>query len=473
MKSMLLSGGRVLDPANDFDGPGDVLVIDGIIEAVEEPGQLRAPEGVAIIDVRDCWVTPGLIDPHVHLRDPGFPQKETIATGLRAAVAGGFTAVAAMANTSPVNDTPDIARYMLDRAREVHATRLIPVSAVTTGLRGVELVDFAAMVEAGARLFSDDGIPIDDPVVLSRALDELARLNFAVSLHEEDRHLSDEGAANAGEVSKRLGVKGYPNSAETARIRRDLALAIGTEAPVHIAHISCAESVELVRHARRNGANVTCEVTPHHFWLEEHAVLQWGPNAKMNPPLRSERDREGIRAAMADGTIDMIATDHAPHDPTSKNIETLAGCFPMSATGAHLSLDAHSAHLSPDAHSAHLSNDAASAFMHAANGIIGLETSLGLAMALVHKNIISARRMIEMMCANPARLLRMEAGTLSHGVAADITIVDPNLEWTVEPAKFRSKSRNTPFAGVRMRGKAMLTIVGGEIVYDGRGAQRV
>jgi dihydroorotase len=455
VKSMLLSGGRVIDPANDFDGLADVLVIDGVIEAVEHPGQIRAPDGVPVIDARGWWVTPGLIDPHVHLRDPGFPQKETIATGLRAAAAGGFTAVAAMANTSPVNDTPDITRYMLDRAREVHASRLIPVSAVTKGLRGTEMVDLAAMAEAGARLFSDDGIPIDDQVILSRALDELTRLNFAVSLHEEDRHLSDEGAANAGEVSKRLGVKGYPNSAETARIRRDLALAIGTEAPVHIAHLSCAESVELVRHARRNGAIVTCEVTPHHFWLEEHAVLQWGPNAKMNPPLRGANDLETLHAAMADGTIDMIATDHAPHDPASKNLEHLAGCFPMNAT------------------SAHLSDDAASAFTRAANGIIGLETSVGLTMGLVHKKIISASRMVTMMSLNPARLLRLEAGALSHGMAADVTIVDPNLDWAVEPTKFLSKSRNTPFAGMRLRGKTVLTIVGGEIVYDGRGGARV
>ncbi len=459
MKSFLLNGGRVIDPANERDGVADVLVIDGVIEAVDDPGQLRAPEGADTIDANGWWVMPGLIDPHVHLRDPGFPQKETIATGLRAAAAGGFTAVAAMANTSPVNDTPDLARYMLDRAREVHATRLIPVSAVTKGLRGAELVDFDAMVEAGARLFSDDGIPIDDQVILSRALDELSRLNFAISLHEEDRHLSEEGAANAGEVSKRLGVKGYPTSAETVRIRRDLALAIGTEAPVHIAHLSCAESVELVRHARRNGARVTCEVTPHHFWLEEHAVLEWGPNAKMNPPLRSERDLETLHAAMADGTIDVIATDHAPHDPDSKNIAHLAGCFPMSAQGGHL----------PD--------DAASAFMRAANGIIGLETSVGLAMGLVHKKIISARRLVELMSANPARLLRIEAGTLSHEIAADITVIDPESAWTVEPAKFLSKSRNTPFAGLQLKGKPVLTIVGGEIVYDGRsyerGAQRV
>jgi dihydroorotase len=455
MKSMLLRGGRVLDPANDFDGDADVLILDGVIEALGEPGQIGAPEGASIIDVQGCWVMPGLIDPHVHLRDPGFPQKETITTGLRAAAAGGFTTIAAMANTSPVDDSPEIARYMLERAREVHASRLIPVSAVTKGLRGVELVDFAAMAEAGARLFSDDGIPIDDQVILSRALDELARLNFAISLHEEDRHLSEEGAANAGEVSKRLGVKGYPKSAETARIRRDLALAIGTEAPVHIAHLSCAESVELVRHARRNGANVTCEVTPHHFWLDDHAILEWGPNAKMNPPLRNERDLEVIHAAMADGTIDMIATDHAPHDPASKNMEHLAGCFPMSANLAHLS------------------DDAASAFMRAANGVIGLETSLGLAMAMVHKKIISPRRFAEMMCANPARLLRIEAGALSPQMAADVTIIDPNLEWTVEPVKFLSRSRNTPFAGIRLQGKAMMTIVGGEIVYDARrGAAR-
>ncbi|HLX38360.1 MAG TPA: dihydroorotase [Candidatus Binataceae bacterium] len=447
---MLLRGGHVIDPANSIDGPSDVLIIDGVIEEV---GQVGAPEGVDVVDVSGWWVMPGLIDPHVHLRDPGFPPKETIASGLRAAAAGGFTTVAAMANTSPVDDKPEIVRYMLDRAREVQASRLIPVSAVTKGLRGGELVDFAAMAEAGARLFSDDGIPIDDPVILSRALDELGRLNFAISLHEEDRHLSEEGAANAGEVSKRLGVKGYPNSAETARIRRDLALAIGTEAPVHIAHLSCAESVELVRHARRNGANVTCEVTPHHFWLDDHAILQWGPNAKMNPPLRDQRDVEAIRAAMADGTIDMIATDHAPHDPASKNVEQLAGCFPIGHAG--------------------MSDDAANAFMRAANGIIGLETSLGLAMQLVHKNIITPGRMVEMMCANPARLLRLEVGCLSPQISADVTIVDPDFEWTVEPAKFLSKSRNTPFAGMRLKGKAMMTIVGGEIVYDASKGVRV
>jgi len=454
VNSLFVIGGRVIDPANSIDGPADLLIVDGVVEAVEAPGQLRAPEGVPTIDATGCWVIPGLIDPHVHLRDPGFPEKETIASGLRAAAAGGFTAVAAMANTSPVNDTPSVAKYMLDRAREVKAARLIPVSAVTRGLQGIELVDFAAMAEAGARLFSDDGIPIDNEAVLSQAFDAIGQLGFAISLHEEDRHLSNEGAVNAGEISKRLGVKGYLTSAEARRIRRDLAIAIGSEAPAHIAHLSCSESIELVRHARKNGAQVTSEVTPHHFWLDENAILEWGPNAKMNPPLRAHSDVDAIRAAMADGTIDMIATDHAPHDPASKQVEHLAGCFPLNANAS-------------------LPDDSANAFMRAANGVIGLETSLGLAIGLVHKEIILASRLVELMSVNPARLLRLEEGALSRRLAANVTIIDPNFEWTVQPAKFLSKSRNTPFAGMRLRGKAVLTILQGEIMYDGRGASRI
>ncbi len=455
MNSFLLKNGRVIDPVNSLDSIADVLVLEGKIQAVQQADRLRIPDGVPTINTDGCWIIPGLIDPHVHLRDPGFPEKETIASGLRAAAAGGFTAVAAMANTSPVNDQPEVTRYMLDRARAVSSTRLIPVSAVTKGLCGTELVDFAAMVQAGARLFSDDGIPIDDPVILSRAFEQSGRLGFAISLHEEDRDHSNGGVVNAGEVSRYLGVKGYPTMAEARRIRRDLALAIGAEAPVHVAHLSCAESIELVRHARKNGARVTAEVTPHHFALDERSVLQWGPDAKMNPPLRSRADVDAIHSAMADGTIDMIATDHAPHDPASKQIERLAGCFPLNgATG-------------------HWSDDDAKLFASAANGVIGLETSLGLAMALVHENLISASRLVELMSVNPARLLRLEAGALSPGFAADVSIIDPNLEWTVAPAKFLSKSRNTPFAGMRLRGKTMLTIVGGEVVYDARGGSRI
>jgi len=452
LKPILLRGGRVIDPASAVDGLYDVVVRDGAIAALERAGgRINFAEGTSV-DVSGCWIVPGLIDPHVHLRDPGFPQKETILTGLRAAAAGGFTTVAAMANTSPVNDNPATTRYMLERAREAHSARLVPVSAVTRGLLGTELVNFAAMLEAGARLFSDDGIPIDDSMVLSRALDETKRLGYAVSLHEEDRALSCNGALNAGAVSKHLGVSGYTDSAESERVRRDLALAIGSGAAVHIAHVSTPESISLIRAARRHGAQVTCEVTPHHFTLDESAAMTWGPNAKMNPPLRSHDDVEHVIEAIGDGTIDMIATDHAPHDPDSKRMAQFGALF------------------GPGHSTPHLDRGDAEEFAHAANGVVGLETSLGLALQLVHRSLIQPARLVEMMSVNPAALLRMEAGTLAEGASADITVIDPNVEWTVAPEKFLSKNRNTPFAGMRLKGRAMMTIVAGEIVYDGRRA---
>jgi dihydroorotase len=450
MNSMLLKGGRVIDPATATDGAYDVLIRNGEIEGVEPAGSLKPPEGIPVVEVHGCWVVPGLIDPHVHLRDPGFPEKETIATGLRAAAAGGFTAVAAMANTSPVNDCPEITRYMLQRAKSAHCARLIPVSAVTRGLGGIELVDFSGMIEEGARLFSDDGIPIDDPMILSRAFDEAKRLGYAISLHEEDRALSCEGALNAGAVSAQLGVSGYPDAAESTRVRRDLAIAIGSGAPVHIAHVSTAESFDLIRAARRHGANVTCEVTPHHFALDESAALIWGPNAKMNPPLRSHGAVEAVLAAIQDGTADMIASDHAPHDPKSKQMDQLAPFF------------------GPGHAPAHLASNVAECFAHAANGVVGLETSLGLALELVHRSLIDPPRLVQMMSLNPAALLRLDAGTVGIGAIADITVIDPNFEWTVSPEKFLSKSRNTPFSGMPLKGRAVLTIVNGEIVFDGR-----
>jgi dihydroorotase len=447
---ILLRGGRLIDPMRQVDEICDVLIAEGEVEAVEPPGRLGMPEDAAVIDATGYWVVPGLVDPHVHLRDPGFPEKETIATGLRAAAAGGFTAVAAMANTSPINDNPEVTRYMLARAAAVHAARLVPVSAVTQGLGGREPVDFAAMVEAGARLFSDDGIPIDNQAVLADAMERIARLGFAISLHEEDRALTAHGAVNAGEVSKRLGVAGVPAAAETERIRRDLALAIGACAPVHIAHVSTALSLDLIRAARKHGAQITCEATPHHFALDDRAVLRWGPNAKMAPPLRSAHDVEAVIAAIADGTIDMIATDHAPHDPHSKRMERLAGLF------------------SPASDRGRLSENEGEALTQAANGVVGLETALGLALELVHRGVIGPARMVEMMSLKGAQLLRIDGGTVEEGTCADITLIDPTVEWTVDPAKFISKSRNSPFAGRRLKGRTMLTIVAGEIVFDGR-----
>jgi dihydroorotase len=452
---ILLRGGRLIDPAREIDKTCDVLVAESEIEALEPPGRLRMPEGATVIDATGYWVVPGLVDPHVHLRDPGFPEKETIATGLRAAAAGGFTAVAAMANTSPVNDNPEVTRYMLARAAAVHAARLVPVSAVTRGLCGRETVDFAAMVAAGAHLFSDDGIPIDDQAVLAHAMGRIARVGFAISLHEEDRALTASGAVNAGEVSKRLGVVGVPAAAETERIRRDLALAIGAGAPVHIAHVSTAPSLDLIRVARKRGARVTCEATPHHFALDDRAVLRWGPHAKMAPPLRSAHDVEAVVAAIADGTIDMIATDHAPHDPHSKRMERLAGLF------------------SPAGDCGRLPESEVDALTQAANGVVGLETALGLVLELVHRGVIGPARMVEMMSLKSAQLLRIDGGTLEEGMRADITLIDPNLEWTVDPARFISKSHNSPFAGRQLKGKAILTIVAGDIVYDGRRETRV
>jgi dihydroorotase len=445
----MLKGGRIIDPRSGIDGLYDVIVLEGAISAVEPACMAVAPQDAEVLDCAGMWVVPGLIDPHVHLRDPGFPEKETIASGLRAAVAGGFTTVAAMANTYPVNDSPETTHYMLERARQAKAAHLVPVSAVTKGLRGEELVDFDAMIQAGARLFSDDGLPIDDQVLLLRAFDESSRTGFAVSLHEEDRALTANRAMNAGEVSNSLGLAGIPPAAEEVRIRRDLALALGSEAPVHLAHVSTAKAVGLIRAAKKRGVKVTCEVTPHHFSLDDSAVLTCGTNARMAPPLRGRADVDALVEAMADGTIDMIASDHAPHDPASKCMTHLGRLF---GSGKRMQ---------------RLCAADAETFARAANGVVGLETALGLALSLVHRGIISPTRMVEMMAVNPARLVRLNReGCLALGAPADITIIDPNLEWTVDPARFKSKSRNTPFSAVRLKGLSIMTIVGGEVVFD-------
>jgi dihydroorotase len=449
LSAILIAGGRLIDPARDIDGAFDLLIADGRIVASKPAGMLAAPDGAATIDARGCWVVPGLVDAHVHLRDPGYPRKETIASGLRAAAAGGFTTVAAMANTSPVNDTPDVTRYMLEQARSVRAARLVPVSAVTKGLGGRELVDFAAMIEAGARLFSDDGLPIDDAALLAEALEQTGRLGYVVSLHEEDRVIAGEWTMHEGEVARQLGVRGMPAAAESGRVVRDIAVALRAGAPLHLAHLSTAASLEAVRCARRNGVAVTCEAAPHHLTLDEEAVLRLGPDAKMNPPLRGRQDVQALRAAIADGTIDMIATDHAPHDAESKQLGALAHCF-------------------ADGCSRTLSAEEGQALGLASNGVVGLETAVGLAIRLVDEGLITPRRLVELMALNPARLLRAEAGTLAAGAAADVTVIDPGREWQVAPAKFLSRSRNTPFAGMHLKGRAMMTLVGGEIVYDGR-----
>jgi len=451
VKSLLLMGGLVIDPSSGLEDARDVLISDGKIAAIAQPGMIQAPPGVQVIAAQNCWVVPGLIDVHTHLRDPGFPHKETIESGLRAAAAGGFVAVAAMANTDPVNDSSEVTAYMLARAAEVRAAALIPVGAVSKGLKGIEAADYAALARAGVRMLSDDGMPVDDPNLLLYAMHQAGVLGLAISLHEEDRDLVCGGAINAGQTADTLGVAGIPLTAESERVRRDLTLAAGAGKKVHIAHISTRESVELVIAARERGATVTCEATPHHFSLDDRAVLDFGVDAKMNPPLRDPDDVNALRAALADGTIDMIATDHAPHDPGSKAATELAGCF-----GA-----GH--------HQWPLTADQARAFTGAANGVIGLQTAVGLAMELVHSGLIGPGRLVELMSLNPARLLKLPGGRLCEGGPADVTVIDPNLQWDVTPAEFLSRSRNTPFTGRRLKGMAVLTIVRGEVVYDARG----
>ncbi|HLH76996.1 MAG TPA: dihydroorotase [Candidatus Binataceae bacterium] len=447
MSNLLLSGGIVLDPASKLQAPREVLIVGGTVEAIAPAGSFELPPQLEVIRTDGCWIVPGLIDVHVHLRDPGFPLKETIASGLRAAAAGGFTGVAAMANTEPVNDTPAITRYMLERAAEVGASSLYPVGAVSVGLRGRETCDYRALAEAGVRLFSDDGMPVDDQALLVRALNEVSALGLTLSLHEEERELSRAGAINQGAVARDLGVGGIPTAAESERVRRDLAIALGAGCPVHLAHVSSAATLDLIRAARARGAKVTCEVTPHHFSLSDQAVLKWGPDAKMNPPLRASAEVAAIRAAIADGTIDMIATDHAPHDRASKGGEVLAGCF----------------HGVPQ----RLNSEQAAAFTAAANGVVGLETALGLALELVADGLISPLRLVEMMALSPARLLRLDdAGALFEGGPADLTVIDPGLRWQVRASEFRSLSRNTPFEGRQLKGRARMTIVGGKIVYQ-------
>jgi dihydroorotase len=448
--TLFLRGGRVIDPASGLDAVADVRLANGRIEAVTPPGALATDPNALELPVAGMWVMPGFCDPHVHLRDPGWPQKETISDGLRAAAAGGFTAVAAMANTHPVNDRPEVARYMLERASEVRGARLLPVSAVSVGLQGAELVNFAAMAAAGARMFSDDGMPLDDPRLLLQALDMARELHLSLSLHEEDRVLSGGHGVNQGEVASRLGLRGAPELAESRRLARDLELAAGHSGRLHVAHVSTAQSLALIKAARKCGMNVTCEVTPHHFSLDETEVLRWGPYAKMSPPLRARRDVEAIWEALADGTIDMIATDHAPHDDASKQI-------------SHFAKPLGSCHLPQP-----LSAEQATAFEHAANGIIGLETAVGLALGLLHRGIITPARLVELMSFNPARLLGLDVAGLKVGAPADLTVIDPERSWTVEPARMLSRSRNTPFTGRVLRGKVTFTLVRGEIVYDDR-----
>jgi len=423
--SLLIRNGRVIDPAGSVDSVQDVLLKGDRIERVGKT--LAVPADTKVLDATGKIVCPGFIDLHVHLREPGQEYKETVATGTRAAAAGGFTAVCAMANTHPVNDNRAVTDYIRARAETDGIVRVYPIGAVTRNLGGEELAELAELAEAGCVAFSDDGKCVMNAALYRRAMEYT--LPFATPLisHAEDHHLSQGAAMNEGVVSTELGVPGAPAAAEDVMVARDILLAELTGAHVHIAHLSTAGAVRLVRDAKARGVRVTAEVTPHHLLLTEEAVRTFDANTKMNPPLRTKRDAEALVEGLIDGTIDCIATDHAPHATSEKEGE----------------------------------------FDRAAFGIVGLETAVGLLMdRLVTPGTLPLATLVARLSRDPARLLHLPGGSLAAGAPADLTLLDPEARWTVDPARFASKSRNTPFAGWTVTGRPWKTIVGGRIVWE-------
>jgi dihydroorotase len=421
--ALVIRHGRVLDPAGGIDAIQDVLVEDGVITRVAP--NLPAPEGARVIDARGKIVCPGFIDIHVHLREPGHEYKETVATGTRAAAAGGFTAVCCMANTDPVNDNGAVTDYILAKARTEGAVRVYPIGAVTRGLKGETLAELAELAEAGCVAFSDDGKPVMNAALYRHAMEYVLPFGVPVISHAEDAHLSRGASMHEGVVSTELGLDGAPAACEDIMVARDILLAELTGAHVHIAHLSTAGAVRLVREGKARGVRVTAEVTPHHLVLTEEAVRTYDPNTKMAPPLRSKRDREALVEGLVDGTIDCIATDHAPHALSEKEGE----------------------------------------YDQAAFGIVGLETAVAILLdRLVRPGHVPLATLVARMTRDPACLLNLPGGRLTTGAPADLTLLDLDVEHTVEPARFRSKSRNTPFGGSTLRGAPWMTIVGGRVV---------
>ncbi len=423
MGRIWIRGGRLLDPASGCDEVGDLLVEDGRIVAVG--AGLEAGDG-DVIDAKGRWVAPGFVDLHVHLREPGEEYKEDIASGGRAGVAGGFTALVCMANTHPVNDDPSVTEYILDRARQESPARVYPVAAATRGLAGEVMTEMVALFEAGVVAFSDDGKTIMDSNVMRRVLEYSGLVRVPVITHAEDRTLVCDGVVNEGAVSTRLGLPGNPAVAEVVHVARDLLLAELSGAHLHVAHVSTAGAVALIRAARERGVHVTAEVTPHHLTLLDEAALGYDTNTKMAPPLRGGADVEACRAGIADGTIDAIATDHAPHAVHEKDVE----------------------------------------FTAAPPGVIGLETAVPVTLDLVRQEQLSPLEWVRRLSTNPARIIGRPGGSLAVGAAADLVLIDPDRHWIYDPAKGYSKSRNSPWAGREMIGRATVTIVGGRLVYD-------
>jgi len=422
---ILIKNGRVVDPAQGLDDLRDVLIEDDRILELVTPGtESGFTNEVEIIDAAGLVITPGLIDMHVHLREPGEEYKETIATGTAAAAAGGFTAVAAMPNTIPINDNRSLTEFILNQTRLTGLVRVYPIAAMTVGSRGEELCQYGELAEAGAVAVSDDGKPVTNSEVMRRVLEYSQVFNLLAISHAEDLSLVTGGVMNEGALATRLGLAGIPAAAEELGVYRDIHLAALAEASLHIAHVSTAGSVEIIRQAKASGLRITAETAPHYFSLTEEAVIGYRTEAKMNPPLRTQKDVEAIRQGLADGTLDAIATDHAPHSELEKEVE----------------------------------------FDQAAFGIVGLETSLSLTLNLVREGYLSLSRAVELMSANPAKILGVPGGTLTPGQAADLTLIDLDSTWTVKASEFKSLGRNTPFEGFTMKGQAVLVMVAGKTV---------
>lgn len=423
----LVRGGRVVDPSQELDGPFDVLIEDGHVARVEE--RIEPEAGVEVFDAAGLVVAPGLIDMHVHLREPGQEYKETVRSGTLAAAAGGFTAVACMPNTVPPNDNRSVTEHIMSEARSSGFARVYPIGAVSKGQRGEELAEFGEMVAAGAVAVSDDGYPVANAELMRRALQYARHYDIPVIQHAQDLDLSAGGVMHEGEWSTRLGLPGAPGAAEDVMVARDLILVEDSGGRYHVAHLSTARSLEMVRRAKQLRLPVTCEVTPHHLLLTDQTVADSGfsTHAKMNPPLRSEGDRQALLDGLADGTVDALASDHAPHHPDEKDVEFSVAPF----------------------------------------GIIGLETNLSLCLdRLVRPGLLSMSRLVELFSTNPARILKIPGGTLVTGSPADLTLVNPEARVTVRAARFRSKSRNTPFEGWKLRGRAVATILGGRLLDE-------
>jgi len=434
MTALLIRGGYLIDPAAGVDGLRDVLLKDGKVAEIAAPGKLKLANGAEVLDATGLTVAPGLVDIHVHLREPGQGYKETIASGTAAAAAGGFTSVAAMPNTTPVNDSPETTRWMLSPERKA-AIRVFPIAAATRGSKGEAINDYAALKAAGAVAVSDDGRPILKDNIMRETLAAAARVGLSVIQHAEDTRMTLGGSMNAGPVAFKLGLRGMPSEAESSIVERDIRLVTemrDTRVHLHVAHISTAAALAAVRQARRSGLRVTCEVAPHHFLLTDEHVGLYNTNAKMCPPLRSAADRDAMIEGILDGVVDAIATDHAPHALHEKEVE----------------------------------------FENAPNGILGLETALGLSLRWLHGEWkLPLGRVLSLLSAQPAALLGLKGrGTLAVGSFADVVIFDPKAEWTYRAVEGKSKSRNTPFDGWTMQGKVRWTISEGRIAYASKTA---